>query len=140
MIELSAFPAINAALNGASALLLVAGYGLIRKKQVQAHAACMIAAFIVSCLFLVSYLYYHFHHGSTPFQGKGTVRLIYFALLLSHTVLAAAVPPLALVTLRRAFRGEIQKHVRVARVAFPVWLYVSVTGVVIYAMLYRISW
>ena len=116
----------------------MAGYGFIRARRIAAHKACMLAATSVSALFLVSYLYYHFHAGSTRFQGEGLVRLVYFAVLLSHTVLAAAVPPLALITLILALRDRIDRHRRLARWTLPIWLSVSITGVVVYAMLYHL--
>ncbi len=131
-------PAVNATLNGISALLLGAGYVLIRRKQVTAHKACMLSAFGVSVLFLASYLTYHYHVGSVPFGGRGWSRPLYFSVLLTHTPLAAAIVPLALITLYRAWRGQFEKHKRIARWTLPIWLYVSVTGVVVYLMLYQI--
>jgi len=138
MIPLTALPALNATLNGACALLLLAGFLCIRRRRVAAHKACMASACVASALFLASYLTYHYQVGSVRFTGQGWVRPVYFAVLLSHTVLAAAVVPLALVTLARALRGRFDRHVRIARWALPVWLYVSVTGVVIYWMLYHL--
>ena len=138
MIPLTALPALNATLNGACALLLLAGFLCIRRQRVAAHKACMASACVASALFLASYLTYHYQVGSVRFTGQGWVRPVYFAVLLSHTVLAAAVVPLALVTLARALRGRFDRHVRIARWALPVWLYVSVTGVVIYWMLYHL--
>lgn len=138
MISLSALPAVNAALNGTSALLLSVGYLFIRRKKVMAHKVCMGSAFITSILFLISYLTYHYHVGSTPFGGTGFIRAIYFTILISHTILAATMVPLALVTLSRALKGRFSKHVRIARWTLPLWLYVSVTGVIIYWMLYRL--
>lgn len=129
-------PALNALLNTASAVLLVLGYTLVRRKRLDAHRKVMTAAFVVSTLFLVSYLVYHWQVGSVRFQGTGPVRTLYLLILLTHTVLAAAVPPLAIVTLRRAWFGDFEKHRRIARWTLPIWLYVSVTGVVVYAMLY----
>ncbi len=129
-------PAVNATLNGISALLLGAGYVLIRRKQVTAHKACMLSAFGVSVLFLASYLTYHYHVGSVPFGGRGWSRPLYFSVLLTHTPLATAIVPLALITLYRAWRGQFEKHKRIARWTLPIWLYVSVTGVVVYLMLY----
>jgi putative membrane protein len=131
-------PAVNALLNSTSAVLLVLGYGFIRRRRIEAHRACMVSAFLVSVLFLVSYLVYHYYAGSVRFPGTGTVRGLYFAILISHTILAALVPPLALVTLYRAWHGQFQQHRRIARWTFPIWLYVSVTGVVIYLMLYQL--
>ena len=132
-------PALNAALNSISALLLGAGYWNIRRGKVAAHRACMVAAFGVSTLFLASYLVYHYHTGSRPFPHQGWIRPVYYAILLSHVVLAAAILPLALVTLYRAWRQRFDQHRRIARWTLPIWLYVSVTGVVIYAMLYRMQ-
>lgn len=137
-IPLEAFPALNAALNGLSAGLLFAGYGFIRARRIAAHRACMIGTTAVSALFLISYLYYHAHAGATRFQGAGWIRTAYFAILLSHTALAAVVPVLAAVVLTLAFRGRFERHRRIARWAFPIWAYVSVTGIVVYWMLYRL--
>ena len=135
----STLPALNAFLNGASALLLTAGYFFIRQKKVTAHKICMLTAFGVSSLFLVSYLIYHYQVGSVPFGGTGVIRAVYFPLLISHITLAALIVPLALVTIYRAWSGEFEKHARIARWTLPLWLYVSVTGVVVYWMLYRLS-
>ncbi|MDX1502272.1 MAG: DUF420 domain-containing protein [Thermoanaerobaculia bacterium] len=132
-------PTVNAVLNGTAALLLVAGYLLIRRRRIAAHRAVMIAAFSCSVLFLVSYLAYHAQVGSVRFQGQGWVRTVYFTVLISHTVLAAAVPVLAVITLARALRGRFERHRAIARWTLPIWLYVSVTGVVIYLMLYRLG-
>jgi uncharacterized membrane protein YozB (DUF420 family) len=131
-------PTLNAILNGTSATLLVTGYALIRAGRRDAHRKAMLGAFGASVLFLISYLLYHYHHGSTPFPGQGTVRVVYFFVLITHIVLAALIVPLALLTLRRGLRGELARHRRIARWALPVWLYVSVTGVVIYWMLYHL--
>ncbi len=136
MIPASDLPTVNAALNSLSALFLVVGYLFIRAKKVTAHKACMLSAFASSTLFLISYLFYHYQVGSVPFKGQGGIRIIYFAVLISHTILAAAVVPLVLVTLIRALRGNFEKHRRIARWTLPVWLYVSVTGVLVYWMLY----
>ncbi len=130
-------PALNACLNATSAVFLLLGYWQIRQKKITAHRVCMSAAFLTSVLFLSSYLYYHYHHGSTKFQGQGAVRLIYFTILLTHTVLAAVIVPMILLTLRRALKGEFARHRSLARWTLPLWLYVSVTGVVVYLMLYR---
>lgn len=140
MIPLSLLPAVNATLNASCALALLAGYYFIRRKNVAAHRACMVTAFGLSTLFLVSYLYYHFHHGATRFPGEGWARTIYLSILISHTVLAAAIVPLVLVTLTRAWKEQFDRHARIARWTLPLWLYVSVTGVVIYWMLYQIRW
>lgn len=140
MDDLSLLPALNAALNGTSAALLLLGYVSIRRGAKDKHRLFMTAACVTSTLFLVSYLYYHAHHGSTRFQGTGWIRPVYFSILISHTILAAAVVPLVLVTLVRALRGSFDRHAKVARWTLPVWLYVSITGVVIYGMLYRMTW
>ena len=138
MPDLSIFPALNATLNGASAVLITTGRVLIKRKKVALHRACMIAAVATSTLFLVSYLYYHAHVGSVRFPGQGWMRPVYFALLISHTVLAAAVVPLVLLALVAGLRGRFERHRRVARWAFPIWLYVSVTGVMVYVILYQV--
>ena len=136
MIPLSALPGINASLNSVSALFLAIGYILIRRGRVAAHRFCMLSAFVTSTLFLVSYLIYHFQVGSVPYEGQGWVRPFYFSILISHIILAAAIVPLALVTLVRAVRGKFERHKRIARWTLPIWLYVSVTGVIVYWMLY----
>ena len=138
-VSLTDLPALNAALNGISALLLASGYLCIRRQRVTAHKVCMGSAFVTSTLFLISYLTYHYHVGSVPFGGRGWIRAAYFTILISHTILAATIVPLALVTLSRALQGRFSKHVRVARWTLPLWLYVSVTGVVVYWMLYHLS-
>ena len=130
-------PSINAALNLTAAILLVWGYALIRRKRKQAHRRVMMAAFVVSCLFLAGYLTYHFSVGTVRFQRSGAIRAVYLSILATHTALAMAVPPLAIVTLRRGLAERFDKHRRLARWTLPIWLYVSVTGVVVYAMLYR---
>ena len=131
-------PTINAVLNGTSALLLSLGYLLIRQRRITAHKFCMGAALGTSTLFLMSYLTYHYQVGSIPFTGHGGIRALYFTILISHTVLAAMIPPLALITVSRALRGRFDRHVRIARWTLPLWLYVSVTGVIIYCMLYHL--
>ncbi|MDR3637544.1 MAG: DUF420 domain-containing protein [Isosphaeraceae bacterium] len=131
-------PAVNAALNSLCAILLITGWTLIRSGQARAHAACMILGVVVSALFLTCYLVYHFHAGSVPYRGHGALRLIYLTVLLSHTVLAIVVVPLVISTLVRAARHDFVRHARIARFTFPVWLYVSMTGVVIYVMLYQL--
>jgi len=138
LISISQLPSLNAVLNSLSAAFLITGYCFIRSKRVDAHRACMLSAFGCSTLFLISYLIYHFHVGSMPFKGQGWIRAVYFTILLSHTILAAAVVPLALVTLSRALKNRFPAHKRIARWTFPVWLYVSVTGVVVYVMLYKL--
>jgi putative membrane protein len=137
--DVSALPTLNAVLNGTSALLLAAGYLCIAQRRVTAHKGCMIAAFVVSMAFLISYVVYHYHVGSKPFGGHGALRTVYLSLLLTHIVLAAAIVPFALTTLYRGLRGQYTRHVRVARWTLPMWLYVSVTGVVIFWMLYRLG-
>lgn len=132
-------PAVNASLNALAAVLLVAGYACIRRGSVRAHRACMGSAFAVSGCFLASYLTYHWHAGHVRFQGEGPLRNVYFAILVSHTALAVINVPLILRTLYLALRGRFEAHRRAARWAFPVWLYVSVTGVVVYLMLYGMS-
>jgi putative membrane protein len=130
-------PTVNASLNGLSAGLLTAGYLAIRRRRVAVHRACMLAAFAVSTLFLVSYVVYHVQAGSRPFTGVGPVRAVYFALLVSHIVLAAVILPFILTTLYRAWRGQFARHVAIARWTLPVWLYVCVTGVLVYWMLHH---
>jgi uncharacterized membrane protein YozB (DUF420 family) len=134
----SILPHLNAALNAASLVLLVAGFYFISRRRVYAHRACMLAALTVSCLFLVSYVVYHAQYGSVRFTGRGFVRPLYFSILVSHVTLAAGIVPLVAVTLRRALRGDFLRHRRIARWTYPLWLYVSATGVVVYLMLYRL--
>lgn len=129
---------MNACLNGTSALLLVTGYRFIRAKNVIAHRTCQVAALAVSVLFLASYLTYHYNHGSTRFQGTGLARPIYFTILTTHTILAMVIVPLVILTFYRALRGEFTRHRRIARITLPIWLYVSITGVIVYLMLYQI--
>ena len=136
MISVSQLPSVNATLNSLSAAFLILGFLFIESKNIKAHKACMLSAFTSSSFFLVSYLVYHYHVGSVPYKGQGWMRTVYFAILLTHTVLAAAVVPLVLVTLRRALKQRFAAHRRIARWTFPIWLYVSVTGVVVYWMLY----
>lgn len=131
-------PAVNAALNASATVLLLAGYWLIRNGKREAHRKVMLAAFGTSILFLVCYLVYHSQVGSVRFQKEGMIRTVYLSILLTHTVLAAAVPFLAIVTLRRGFAARFDKHRKIARWTLPIWLYVSVTGVVIYWMLYQL--
>ena len=137
-LQLSDFPTIDAILNATSAILLTLGYIFIRRKNVGAHKLCMISAVVSSTLFLVFYLTYHYYHGTTRFTGQGVVRPVYFAILGSHTVLAAVMVPLVLTTLYRAIRERFDLHRRIARWTLPLWLYVSVTGVVVYWMLYHL--
>jgi uncharacterized membrane protein YozB (DUF420 family) len=136
LIPSSYLPTVNAALNSLSAVFLIVGYLCIKAKNVTAHKALMLSAFASSTLFLISYLFYHYQVGSVPFKGQGGIRAIYFTVLISHTILAAAVVPLVLVTLIRALKGNFDKHRRIARWTLPVWLYVSITGVLVYWMLY----
>lgn len=137
MPEHSILPTVNALLNGTAATLLVLGGIFIWQRRIEAHRKCMLGAVLVSAAFLVSYIYYHFNVGSVRFTGQGWARPVYFSILLTHTVLAVAVLPLVLVTVWRALRGSFEKHKRVARWTYPIWMYVSVTGVVIYLMLYH---
>lgn len=139
-MNVSDLPALNATLNGVAGCFLVAGWAFIRLGRRSAHRACMIAAFAASALFLVSYVVYHANAGSRPFQGTGLVRTLYLSILLTHIVLAAVILPMAIVTLARAVGGRFDRHARIARWTLPLWLYVSVTGVVIYGMLYRVRW
>jgi putative membrane protein len=138
MIPIDLLPTLNAMLNTLSALLLVNGYVCIRKRNIAAHKASMVAAVVTSSLFLISYLIYHYHIGSRRFEGEGWVRPLYFSILVSHTILAAAIVPMVIVTLRRAWNGSFQLHRRIARKTLPLWLYVSGTGVIVYWMLYRL--
>jgi len=138
VIEISDLPALNATLNGISAIFLAAGYLFIRRGRRATHKKCMLAALVASTAFLTSYVIYHANAGSRPFPGTGPVRVVYFAILITHVVLAAAILPLALVTTARGLRGQYARHVRIARWTLPIWLYVSVTGVIIYLMLYQL--
>ncbi len=138
MLTVNHLPAVNAMLNGLSAVLLLAGFASIRNRRVFAHKVCMVSAFLVSSLFLVSYLYYHDHVGVVRFQRTGWIRPVYFGILLTHTVLAAVIVPLVVITLQRALTGRYEKHKRIAVWTLPVWLYVSITGVIVYWMLSRL--
>ena len=133
-------PTLNAILNATAATLLVIGYILIRRGNRERHKQVMLSALGCSAAFLISYLYYHYQVGSVHFEGEGAVRTVYLGILLTHTVLAAAVPPLAIITAVLGLRGRYERHRKIARVTLPIWLYVSVTGVVVYWMLYRMSW
>ncbi len=137
-MDIHTLPAVNATLNGLAAILLVRGYFLIKSGRVQQHKKTMLAAFATSVVFLICYLIYHAQVGSVKFQGTGLIRIVYFTILVSHTILAATVPFLAVITLRRGLRGDLRRHVALAHWTFPVWLYVSVTGVVVYFMLYHL--
>ena len=132
-----ALPTLNAALNATSAILLVLGYSLIRRRRVTAHRACMLLALLTSALFLTSYVVYHARVGSIPYRGSGWLRPAYFTILISHTVLAVAIVPLVAITVARALRTDFARHAAIARVTLPIWIYVSVTGVVVYLMLYH---
>ena len=136
--SIASLPLLNATLNAVATVLLVFGYLCIKRGKIAAHRAAMIAAFATSVLFLISYLIYHAHAGSRPFPGRGPIRGVYFTILISHIVLAATIPPLAGLTLWRALRGRFDRHVPIARWTLPLWLYVSVTGIVVYVMLYRL--
>ncbi|OFW34875.1 MAG: hypothetical protein A3J28_02140 [Acidobacteria bacterium RIFCSPLOWO2_12_FULL_60_22] len=138
MIPLTLLPTLNAILNALSAIFLATGYVMIRQRRITAHKRCMVSALVTSSLFLVSYLTYHFQIGSKPFTGQGPIRTVYFSILLSHTTLAAVIVPLVVMTVRRAWKGNFERHARLARRTLPLWLYVSVTGVVVYWMLYRL--
>jgi uncharacterized membrane protein YozB (DUF420 family) len=137
-MEISDLPALNASLNALASVFLVAGYVLIRSGRRDAHKRCMLMALATSALFLTSYVIYHANAGSVPFRGTGAIRAVYFVVLIPHIILAAAVLPLALITAARGLRGDYPRHVRVARWTLPIWLYVSVTGVIVYAMLYHL--
>lgn len=136
-MQIGNLPALNATLNGLAAIFLTIGYVQIRRGRRDVHKRFMLAALVTSALFLVSYVIYHLNVGSRPFPGQGVIRVIYFAILITHVVLAAATLPLALVTAARGLKGQYSRHVRIARWTLPIWLYVSVTGVVIYLMLYQ---
>jgi putative membrane protein len=137
MIDYYSLAALNSILNGIAAVLLMAGFICIRKHWVHAHRACMLTAFVVSSVFFASYLTYHYHVGNVRFQGRGIIRPVYFTILITHIILAAAIVPLVLTTLWRALRGNFQQHRRIARWTWPIWMYVSITGVVVYVMCYR---
>lgn len=137
-MEINDLPHLNATLNATSAVLLLAGYAAIRSKKIALHKRLMLAAVVVSSLFLVSYLVYHFHHLTKKFEGEGPIRAVYFTILISHTLLAISLVWFVPVTVRRALRGDLAGHKRIARWTFPIWLYVSLTGVAVYWMLYRL--
>jgi protein SCO1/2/putative membrane protein len=136
-MDVHILPAVNATLNASAAVLLLTGYSLIRRKRIQAHKRVMLTAFGVSIAFLTCYLVYHFQVGSVPYRKSGPLRTVYYSILITHTLLAVTVPVLAIITLRRALRGDFKGHRQIARWTFPIWLYVSVTGVIVYLMLYR---
>jgi uncharacterized membrane protein YozB (DUF420 family) len=137
-MEISDLPALNAGLNALASVFLVTGYVLIRRGRRDAHRRCMLTALATSALFLLSYVVYHANAGSVGFAGTGAIRVVYFAVLIPHVILAATILPLALLTTARALRGDFTRHVRIARWTLPLWLYVSVTGVIVYAMLYHL--
>ena len=137
-MTLSDLPALNASLNATAAILLVVGYSFIRAGDMRRHRAAMLTACAVSTAFLTSYVIYHANIGSKPFQGRGPIRAVYFTILLTHVTLAATVLPLAIITVIRGLRGRYDRHKAIARWTFPIWLYVSVTGVIVYLMLYRL--
>jgi uncharacterized membrane protein YozB (DUF420 family) len=137
-MEITDLPALNATLNGIAAVMLAFGYIMIRKGQVVAHRRAMLGALATSALFLISYVLYHLSVGSVPYAGQGVIRFLYFAILVTHVALAATVLPLALITATRGLRADFERHTKIARWTFPIWLYVSVTGVVIYLMLYQL--
>lgn len=130
-------PALNATLNSISTMLLLFGYYFIKRKEIERHRLCMVLAFLTSCIFLVSYLIYHYYAGSVPFPGQGWIRSVYFTILITHIVLAAMVPVLALITLYRAWKKDFRRHRAIAKWTWPIWMYVSVTGVIVYVMLYE---
>jgi putative membrane protein len=133
----SSHAALNATLNGTSAILLAGGYTAIRQNKISLHKRFMISAFVVSCAFLISYLIFHYRVGHVPFQGQGWIRPVYFVLLVSHTILAIVIVPMILITLRRAFTERFDKHRAIARWTLPLWFYVCVTGVIVYWMVYQ---
>ena len=137
-MEITDLPALNASLNALASVFLVIGYVLIRNGRRDAHKRCMLTALTTSALFLISYVIYHANAGSVRFGGTGAIRVVYFAVLIPHVILAATILPLALVTTARGLRGDYPRHVRIARWTLPLWLYVSVTGVIVYAMLYHL--
>jgi uncharacterized membrane protein YozB (DUF420 family) len=137
-IDYRIFPPIDASLNGVTAILLAVGHHFIKRGAVNKHRATMISAFVVSCAFLACYLFYHAHVGSVHFRGQGWWRTIYFSILISHTVLAAVVVPLVLATLTLGLKSRFDRHRNIARWTYPIWMYVSVTGVIVYLMLYKI--
>jgi uncharacterized membrane protein YozB (DUF420 family) len=137
-VGISDLPAVNATLNAVSAIFLTTGYVMIRRGRITLHKRCMLAALTSSTLFLTSYVIYHLNTGSRPFPGEGLARTVYFTILISHVLLAVTIVPLALITASRGLKAQYERHVRIARWTLPLWLYVSVTGVVIYLMLYQL--
>jgi uncharacterized membrane protein YozB (DUF420 family) len=140
MLSVHDLPAVNASLNALSGLLLLCGFTLVRRRRIDLHRRFMIAAFAASSLFLICYVVYHAQVGSVPFPRHGYVRPLYFVILITHVVLAATVPPLAIITLTRGLKGRYPQHRRIARWTFPIWMYVSVTGVLVYVLLYQPTW
>jgi uncharacterized membrane protein YozB (DUF420 family) len=137
-MDIHTLPAVNATLNGLAAVLLIRGYFLIKARRIEEHKKTMLAAFATSIVFLICYLVYHAQVGSVKFQGIGFIRIVYFTILVSHVILAFSVPFLAIITLRRGLKNDLRRHVAIAHWTFPIWLYVSVTGVVVYFMLYHL--
>jgi uncharacterized membrane protein YozB (DUF420 family) len=137
MFDYTVLPTVNATLNAISGIFLLTGYVLIKRGQINAHRNAMLGAFVTSTFFLISYLIYHAQAGSRPFTGQGPIRYVYFVILISHIVLAAAILPMAIATLSRGLRGRYVEHKRIAKKTFPAWMYVSVTGVIVYLMLYQ---
>jgi uncharacterized membrane protein YozB (DUF420 family) len=138
VINYAVLPAVNATLNATSGILLAIGYVLIKRRQIDAHRNCMLMAFASSTLFLISYVTYHVHIGSRPFPGTGPIRVVYFTILISHVLLAMVILPMAIMSLTRGLRGQFTRHRAIARRTFPLWMYVSVTGVIVYLMLYQL--
>lgn len=137
-MDYSILPSVNAGLNSIATLLLIRGWFLIKRRDFEAHKRTMLAAFLTSTVFLVSYLVYHYHVGSVKFAGTGPIRTVYFVILISHIILAAAITPMALITLYRAWKNQLDRHRKLARITLPLWLYVSITGVIVYGMLYHL--
>ena len=137
-MDYSALPTVNATLNATSGILLAIGYVLIKRRHITAHRNAMLLAFTSSTLFLISYVIYHAHAGSHPFAGQGAIRYLYFAILISHIILAVVILPMAITSLTRGLRGDYVRHRKIARRTFPLWMYVSVTGVIVYVMLYKL--
>jgi uncharacterized membrane protein YozB (DUF420 family) len=140
MISVHDLPAVNASLNALSGVLLLCGYALIRQRRIDLHRKVMLTAFATSSLFLICYVVYHLQVGSVPFPRQGPVRTLYFTILITHVTLAATVPVLAIITLTRGLKGRYPQHRRIARWTFPIWMYVSVTGVLVYVLLYQPTW
>lgn len=137
MLAVTDLPALNATLNGIAAIFLAIGYVFIKTRRIPQHRAMMIAAFVTSTLFLISYLIYHAQVGSRPFTGQGPIRIVYFTILITHVILAAAIVPMVLITMNRGLRARYRQHAQIAKWTWPLWMYVSVTGVIVYLMLYQ---